>query len=717
MGALHADHPLTVLHGIGAVRAEAFSRAGIHTLGDLIRRFPRTYENRGRITPLSRALEGAPAAFLLTVASPPRQALIRKNFSLIKFRAFDESATAEIVFFNSPFLKDVFEIGKVFRFYGRITLAKNGAIQLNAPKFEEYKEDEPLPDIVPLYSLPGSISQKLMTSSVSLALSSVLPTLNDPLPEDLRRKYRFPTLSTALREIHRPTSEEALSSALKRTVFEELYSFAIGLALFRHKEKQATIPPLQDDDLSPLISRLSYTLTNAQCRALQDIRNDLLGKGEDKIPPMMRILIGDVGSGKTVVAASAMYLTAKNGYQAVMMVPTEILARQHFADLSPLFESLGIRIALLVGSMKKKEKEAIYRRLTLAHSNADAIDVLIGTHAVLNDQVAPPRLLLTVTDEQHRFGVMQRAALREKNSGSHLLVMSATPIPRTLALTLYGDLDVSKIDELPPGRSPIDTFLIDESYRSRLEGFIRKEIANGGQAYIVCPSIEEESELSTAKTSDPTQAAMRDMPPLKAAVTYAEDLTRVFPDLRIAFLHGQMKSNERDRIMAAFSAGDLDILVSTTVIEVGVNVPNASLMVIENAERFGLSQLHQLRGRVGRGHRKSYCILISDMKGGTAEARLKTLCREHDGYKIAEADLAQRGPGDFFASASGDLLRQSGGFSLRVAHLCDDGELMHAAFEDAKKTLAGDPLLEKEEHLALSRHIRELFTAQENTLS
>lgn len=716
----HAYDSVDCLPGIGEARKASFLRGGIETLSDLLYRFPRAYENRGNIKQLSCALDGTPTAFLLTVATSPHGVRIRKNMYILKFRAFDDSGSVEVVFFNMPYLRDVFSVGKTYRFYGRLSEVKRRRFQLIAPKFEPYEEGDALPAIVPIYRTLDGIPEKTLIASIRGALSLVLPHLEDPLPEDIRRRYHLQTLTNALREIHFPKSEEGLSEALRRMVFAELFCFAIGLARLRQSEKEYALPALTDGDLSPFLNALPYRLTAAQRRAVNDFQHDIIGDGSqipNTVKPMTRILIGDVGSGKTVAAAAAMYLIAKNGFQCVMMVPTEILARQHFNDLSPLFSSLGIRTALLTGSMKKREKDAVYRALSLDFNEKDAIDILIGTHAVLNEQVVLPRLSLTVTDEQHRFGIMQRATLREKNCASHLLVMSATPIPRTLALAMYGDLDVSHIDEIPKGRSPVETFLVDSSYRERLNGFIEKNVAAGGQVYIVCPSIDEEDDALGTMT-DPTKKKISSMPPLKAAVSYADELaSNVFPARRVAFLHGKMKSAERDSVMQSFASGEIDILVSTTVIEVGVNVPNACLMIIENAERFGLSQLHQLRGRVGRGQRQSYCILLSDMKGGTAEDRLRTLCRERDGYKIAEADLAKRGPGDFFASASSGLLRQSGDIPLHFIGLCDDSSLMHDAFSAAKEIIKTDPYLKADENRLLLKEVNRLFEARQSTVS
>ena len=471
---------------------------------------------------------------------------------------------------------------------------------------------------------------------------------------------------------------------------------------------------------SLILQHFSLRPDRAQKKVIDDIRRDMAGNGQYALR-MSRIVVGDVGSGKTVCAAAAIYIAVKNGLQAALMAPTEILARQHYNDLSPLLRKLGIRCALLVGSTKAVEKRQIYQSLNDT-DREDLTDVVIGTHALLEEGVKFHNLGLVVTDEQHRFGVFQRAALSEKGEDAHVLVMSATPIPRTLALIMYGDLDISTIDTLPPGRQRVETFVVNESYRERLFRFVRKQVAEGGQVYIVCPSIEE-NEPEVDETSGEVALfpaeSRESIPPLKAAVDYAKMLsTEVFPDLSLSFLHGKMKPAEKERVMCDFAEGKIDILVSTTVIEVGVNVPNASLMIIENAERFGLSQLHQLRGRVGRGTRKSYCVLVSDEKGETARQRLEAMRTIYDGYTIAEKDLALRGPGDFFAMTDrGGRIRQHGGVKFRLAGRSDDTDIMQAAFADARMLQKTDPDLILPEHAGLKKKVRDLMNINELTMN
>lgn len=715
MEKLTESSPVRALPGVGESRAAAFARMGVFTLRDLIRHFPRAYENRGAIRPLAAGLDGETGAFLLTVGTAPRSAMIRRGMTVTKFRAFDESGTVEVVFFNQSYVKDVFHVGTQFRFFGKLTPSRSG-FQLSSPAFEAVIPGVPLPPFVAKYPLSEGLSGKIVEKAVAAALRAVLPTLVDYLPEDIRERHRFPTLSYALMNIHAPRDNEVLTASLRRVVFDELYCFSLGMALSRARRTEERAPACPRADLSPLLSRLPYRLTAAQTRVCEEILQDMAG-GEQS--PMNRILIGDVGCGKTVCAAVAIYQAVCAGHQAALMVPTEILARQHYEELSSLLGSLGIRVALLLGSTPEREKKLI--RAGAEATGEDRIDLIIGTHALLSDKLHFSSLGLTVTDEQHRFGVRQRATLKQKQRGSHLLVMSATPIPRTMALTLYGDLDVSRIDEMPPGRQRVATYVVNESYRERLHGFMRRQVEEGGQVYVVCPSVEEsEEEESTDLPLDRLDllSLREERPPLKAATAYAAELqTKVFPDLRVEFLHGRMKAAEKDDVMRRFAAGEIDILVSTTVIEVGVNVPRASLMIVENAERFGLSQLHQLRGRVGRGAKKSYCVLVSDATGETARARLEVMRTTYDGYRIAEKDLEQRGPGDFFAAACAGGFRQSGGMSLHLSYLCSDTALMQSAAEEAKRTAALDPTLSLPEHTLLRAEVERLFAIEEATLS
>ncbi len=710
----YLESSVSILSGIGETRAKALNRMGIFTLRDLIYHIPRAYENRGNVKLLKDALDGEPCAFVLTVATDPKNAITKKRMTITKFRAFDESGTVDVVFFNQGYIKDVFTRGAEFRFWGRLTY-QNKKWQLTSPEFESIIPNKPLPDFIPVYPLTEGINGKLMNKAVSQALSLCMPELEDTLPEKIREKNSLPSFSFALRNIHNPESTEDLRRAVTRLTYEELFHFSIGLHVIKKRGASVLGAPCKKQDMSPLYSSLPYELTNAQKRVIDEITSDMTNSASDSAP-MSRILIGDVGSGKTVCAISAIYTAVKSGMQASFLVPTEVLARQHYNDVSKILGNLGIKVALLLGSTTASQKKKIYA--SLESDGDDRIDVIIGTHALLNDKVKFSDLGLVITDEQHRFGVNQRAVLKKRNKGVHMLVMSATPIPRTLALALYGDLAISYIDEMPIGRQRVDTFVVDESYRARLNAFISKQVEEGGQVYIVCPSIEDtdtESELSIRTLSGSESLNLKDK--LKNVLEYYEQLKKDLPDLNVAYLHGKMKPKEKDEVMRAFADKKTDVLISTTVIEVGVNVPNASLMIIENAERFGLSQLHQLRGRVGRGTKKSYCILVSDSNGSIAKERLSTMKNTYDGYKIAEKDLEIRGPGDFFSSFCDDSIRQSGGISLRFSNLCNDANIMKDAFSDANILLQNDPMLIKPENASLAKEIGRLFNLNENVIS
>lgn len=685
------NSPVTVLPGVGKVKAAAYAKLGIFTLGDLLLHYPRAYENRGEIRELADAREDGKSALILTVGSEPKVVRLRSRKSFLKFKAFDDSGVCEIVYFNQDYLKSVFPIGAVFRFWGKVE-RKGKRYSLSSPVAEPWAPGAHLPPLCAVYRLTDGITLKQITKDVETALQLLKEQeLCDPLPPELIAKHNFLPLAVAEEHLHRPLDKNDLEEARRRLVYQEFFDFSLGMAFMRRKTAAPTAPVCRVGSLDPLLSLLPYRLTGAQERVVSEIRADLASP-----TPMSRMIVGDVGSGKTICAAAAIWITVKSGRQAALMAPTEILARQHYADLSALFSRLGVRVALLLGATPAAEKRKIRAALTAADPK-DRVDLVIGTHALLSEGVEFAAPGLVVADEQHRFGARQRAVLAEKGQNTHLLVMSATPIPRSLALILYGDLALSKIDELPPGRQRVDTFVVDDGYRDRLNGFIRRQLADGGQVYVVCPAIEEEEtapdEVDFAGLFDPEPAR----PPLKAAVTYAKELAAVFPETRVGFLHGKLKSAQKEAIMSAFVAGEIGILVSTTVIEVGVNVPNASLMIVENAERFGLSQLHQLRGRVGRGLRKSYCVLVtgaaSDRLGERSRERLDVMRTTYDGFAIAEQDLNQRGPGDFLASSASDTVRQSGGLSLRLGNLAEDSLLLSAAAQDAGDLLAADPTL------------------------
>ena len=665
------------LKGVGKARAELFASMGITTLYDLISYFPRTYEDRSRIVPISELQVDEPACFRAFVTSNPRTHHIRKGLDLTKLTVADDTARLNLTFFNQTYVAENLEYSREYYFYGTLNGDYMG-YQVTNPIFEPVEKPGVLTRrIMPIYPLTAGMSNGLMSRSVQQALEACLEELPELLPGELRARYGLCDAVTAYRNIHMPESFEALDRARHRLVFEEFFIFSVGLALLRSRRTQKVREPWKELDLTPFLEALPYKLTNAQKRAVAEIVGDL-----ESGSVMNRLVQGDVGSGKTVVAAAAAWLAAKNGVQAAMMAPTEILAEQHARSLKQLMEPLGVRTALLTGSMTAAQKKAARQEIA-----EHRVDFIIGTHALIAEATDFSNLGLVIADEQHRFGVAQRSALAEKGQDPHILVMSATPIPRTLALILYGDLDISVIDELPPGRQRIDTFLVGEDKRARINAFIRKQVAEGHQCYIVCPSIEEGEDES-----------------LRSAEVWAETLQKaVFPDLRVALVHGKMKPAQKDETMRAFARGEYNILVATTVIEVGVDVPNATLMVIENADRFGLSQLHQLRGRVGRGDAKSYCILFSSNRNPETLQRLKALCKTNDGFEISREDLALRGPGDFFGT------RQHGLPAFKVGNLAMDLENLKNAQAAAAEFMTSEELPKRPEYAPLMERIRALF--------
>ncbi len=668
------------LKGVGEARAKQLHNLGVDTLYDLIACFPRAYEDRSRMVPIAELEADTPACFEAMVVSQPRLHHIRKGLDLVKVRVADETATLNLVFFNQSYMKDTLVYGQSYIFYGALSGDYLG-YQMTNPVVE--KPEDPgvsTRRIMPVYSLTAGISNKLISRSVLQALEACRGSIPEVLPEAERRKYGLCDVQTAYDAIHNPPDYETLEIARRRLIFEEFFIFSIGLAILRSRNTEHTRAPMQDLSLDEFYAQLPFELTGAQKRAIDEIRADVT-----RPVPMARLVQGDVGSGKTMVAAAAVYLAARNGLQSAMMAPTEILAEQHYASLSALFEPLGIRVVLLTGSMK-----ASARRKSLDALELGMAQLAVGTHALLTDTTIFQSLGLVIVDEQHRFGVAQRAQLAQKGTHPNLLVMSATPIPRTLALIVYGDLDVSVVDELPPGRQTVDTFLVSENMRGRINEFIRRQVREGHQCYIICPAVEE-SQLES----------------LKSAQAWAETLQKtVFPELNIALLHGKMSGAEKERVMGAFARGESDVLVATTVVEVGMDVPNATLIVIENADRFGLSQLHQLRGRVGRGRDKSYCVLFSSNRSPETQARLKALCASNDGFKIAEEDLAMRGPGDLFGS------RQHGLPEFKVANLTVDLPTLKTAQQAAEEFLARPEYASAPEYQPLLQRIRALFSAE-----
>ena len=672
------------IKGIGEQRAKALGKLGIATLRDLISWFPRKYDDRTQMRRIADLIPGESACVAAMIATPPTVAHIRKGMDLVKVRAVDESGVLDVTFFNQTWLKNSLQVGQTYIFCGK---AEGNLLRrsMASPIVEREGQREATGRIVPIYPLTAGVSQLILQRSIRQGLDECAAILPDILPHEVRLAHNLCHVGYAYENIHFPESAEALEIARRRLAFEELFLFTIGLQRLRLRREVVRTTPCKAVEMKPFYDALPFSLTAAQRRCVEEAISDMRSGGA-----MNRLCQGDVGSGKTMVAAGSVYFAVKNGLQAALMAPTEILAQQHYAGLAPLMECLGIRCALLTGSTPAKTKRSIAAQLA-----SGEIDFAIGTHALITEGVEYHNLGLVVTDEQHRFGVAQRTALAEKGHHPHILVMSATPIPRTLALILYGDLDVSIIDELPPGRQPIETFAVPGSYHQRIYNFIRRLVAEGRQAYIVCPMVEVNDELPDER---------------KAVTEYAQMLQKeVFPDLRVAYVHGKMKPKEKDAVMTAFAARETDILVSTTVIEVGVDVPNAAVMVVENAERFGLSQLHQLRGRVGRGKHQSYCVLISDNKNEETRARLKVMTKTADGFKIAEEDLRLRGPGDFFGE------RQHGLPGLRIADIGCDTKLLQEAQQAALALLERDPELKS--CPAAAERVEELFRQKADAMN
>lgn len=697
------------LQGIGPARAKAYEKMGIKTVADLLYHFPRAYENRGDVKLLSETVSGEKSSVVMVIGSIPKKTMIRRGMVLLKFTAFDESGTCEITFYNQNYLADKFPLGATFRFYGQIERVGR-RYKMNSPVYEMVIEGEELPPLVPVYPLTEGITKNRIAADIKMALGITSRELEDYLPDDIRHRYGLCTLSFALRSIHDPSDYASVSRAKRRLVFDEFFTFTLGMAMSGKKRRESGAPKCENSDISELLSALPYELTGDQLRAIEDIKNDM-----KKDVPMSRILVGDVGCGKTVCAMAAMLVAVKSGRQAVLMAPTEILARQHYTDIAPVFEQFGFKVKLLVGSLTAAEKRKVRSSLS-SEDPSERTDIVIGTHALIADGVDFHSVGLLVTDEQHRFGVAQRATLSKKGEHAHVLVMSATPIPRSLALIMYGDLDLSKINEMPKGRQRVDTFFVDETYRERLNSFIEKQVADGGQVYIVCPSVEEKDPGESGEiTLAELGSSREEMPPLKAAVQFSEELKKALPSLEIAFLHGRMKGAEKDAVMKDFAQGSIDVLVSTTVIEVGVNVPRATLMIVENAERFGLAQLHQLRGRVGRGSKKSYCVLVSDSKGEAARERLETMKKEYDGFKIAEKDLVLRGPGDFIKGSDDPTIRQSGGLKFKLADVGEDACVLTDAYEAARELMEQSPDLSSNENLKIM--VQRMFSIDIHSLN
>ncbi len=665
--------PLKYIKGVGEKRELLLKKLGITSLYELVHFYPRTYLDFSSLTDIVSIVPDTVCAFSAVVGYDPIEHKIRKGMTLYKTIATDGIAGVHITIFNSKYLADSLKQGQEYIFYGKVT-AQNGSLEMANPIVEAAESDCGMRPVYPLTAgLTSKILSKIMANALTVYFEQNIPA---PVPDSVRTRYNLAHEQFALRTVHSPKNAGDLAVAKRSLIFEELLTLQTGMRRLKSHSRGKASLKIQDDFSGEFISSLPFTLTKAQERVISECIRDMQS---DR--PMNRLVQGDVGSGKTVVAAALIFTAAKNGMQSALMAPTEILARQHYETLTKLTEGSGIGIELLTGSVTAKNKREIKERL-----KSGASQLVVGTHALLTDDTEFQRLGLIVTDEQHRFGVNQRGTLSSKGSNPHTLVMSATPIPRTLSLIIYGDLDISIIDELPKGRQKISTYAVDTSYRKRIYAFIKKHLDTGLQAYIVCPAVEE-SENGVA-----------------SAVQYAEELSKKeFADYKVGLLHGKMKGKDKEAVMSDFASGEIQLLVSTTVIEVGVDVPNAAVMVIENAESFGLSQLHQLRGRVGRGTAKSYCVLISDNMSEGVKSRLDIMCRTNDGFAIADKDLELRGPGDFFGE------RQHGLPELKIASLTENMDIVRETAEASEAILKDDPMLKKEENLGLRLAVRRLF--------
>ena len=683
------ETPLTDFPGVGEARAKKLEKLGLSTAADLLAWYPRDYEDRRKVYAVAEAPLEERVCVAAMAAEHPRLSRIRKGLELVQVKVVDHTGALHLTFFNQSYIERAIRAGEEYIFYGAVEGQGRRRTMVN-PIFERADRQSFTGRIMPVYRLTAGISNHLLASLTRQALPCA-EGLPETLPQRVRQEHQLAAAEFSLKNIHFPQDEESLELARRRLAFEELFYLAVGLSFLKDRRGQegagAPVPPRPKEDFLKL---LPFTPTQAQSRVMDEAAADM-ASGR----PMNRLVQGDVGSGKTAVAAYAGWLCAGGGFQAALMAPTEVLAEQHYRSLSALLAPAGVRVGLLTGSMTAAGKKKIRSALEFGE-----IDFVVGTHALISEGVAFRRLALIVADEQHRFGVAQRAALAAKSgegTAPHVLVMSATPIPRTLALIIYGDLDVSVIDQLPPGRTPIATYVVREDKRQRMYGFVRKQVEEGRQAYIICPAVEENPDAALPGEERPALN-------LKAVKTYAEKLQKeVFPDLRLGILHGKMKPREKEAAMSAFSSGETQVLVATTVVEVGVDVPNASLIIIENADRFGLSQLHQLRGRVGRGQHPSHCVLITGTRSREAMERLHTLASTTDGFKISEEDLKARGPGDFFGN------RQHGLPQMKLADLAGDMRLLSEAQEAAQSLLDRDPQLASPENRPVWERVRQLF--------
>ena len=679
--------PITAVKGIGSVREKLLNKLGIFNVEDLISYYPRDYEDRSHIKKIAKLEDGEKCAFIGVIDSKVRERHIRRGLSIYEVSIRDDTGRIRAIWYNQHFIKRVFRPGAKYIFYGTISKKFNNLEIQNAIYEEEYKKDK-LMGIVPVYPSTEGLSQNIIRSSIKSALELTDTKFEEVLPKWIKDKYNLSDIDYSISNIHFPKSNDDFIKARYRLVFEELFLLQIALFSIKNtlsKNKEGIEFGEHKEKTEKFIKNIGFDLTNSQRKVLYEIEKDM-----ESAKVMNRLVQGDVGSGKTIVAVIALYKAVISGYQGALMVPTEILARQHFDSIQQLFLKEGIKVDLLIGRQTAKEKKEILKNIEEGKT-----DVVIGTHAIIQDNVKFSQLGLVITDEQHRFGVRQRAMLSKKGKNPDVIVMTATPIPRTLALILYGDLDISIIDELPPGRKPVETYVVDNSMRGRINNFIRKKVLEGRQVYIVCPLIEESDSIDA-----------------KSAEKLAEKIKKDdFNDLNVGVIHGKMSGKDKDSVMEGFLNKEIDILVSTTVIEVGVNIANAAVMVIENSERFGLSQLHQLRGRVGRSVHKSYCILYNEGKGKVTKERMSVMEESRDGFVISQKDLEIRGPGEFFGT------RQHGIPQLKIANLYNDIDILKEAQHAALELMDKDRNFSMEEHFSLKKKIIKEFGGKIDILS
>ena len=675
------DKDVKYVKTVGPNRVKLLNKLNIYTLKDLIEYYPRDYEDRSKPKNLYECTDGE-EVLIEAMAAGRITEMHKGRMTISRLIVKDQTGTCYITWFNQGYLRDKFQPGRMYRFFGKIS-NKNGRLEMNSPVYDEIDQSKNTGKIIPIYPLTYELKQNTLRKIIENGLAEVKGKLPETLPEYILKENNLWDINNTIERIHFPIEFSDFNKARERLVFEELLTTQLALLKLKNNYEHETdgIQFSKDVYMSDVINILPFKLTKAQLRVLEEIDRDM-----ESNKPMNRLLQGDVGSGKTVVAMIAAYKAVKSGYQATIMAPTAILASQHLESFQGILEELGIKTELLISSVTKKKKAEILEKL----QNGE-IDILIGTHAILEENVVFKNLGLVVTDEQHRFGVKQRGTIASKGKNPDVIAMSATPIPRTLALILYGDLDISIIDELPPNRKKIETYAVRKNMEERVNNFIRKHITEGRQAYIVCPLVEENE----------------DMEGLQSVIELAEKYQKeTFSEYKVAYLHGKMKPKEKDEIMERFKNGEIQILIATTVIEVGVNVPNSSIMVVENAERFGLAQLHQLRGRVGRGEYQSYCILKYEGNSETIRQRMKVMCDTNDGFIISEKDLELRGSGDFFGT------EQHGLPEFKIANLFEDIAVLKKVQRLALKIMEDDPLLEKEKNAKLNDLVKEKFSSR-----